>query len=120
MIHGQGQRKKEVHNRAPLTILPHPLDGQGALITAEVFNGDNYDLWEKVVQTALKSKNKLGFIGRTLKKLEIKEVHFTEYHPWDMVNSRVCSWLFNVIERKLCPSVAYAKMFKAMWEDLQK
>jgi len=36
-----------------------------------------------------------------------------------MVNSVVCSWLLNVIERKLHPSVAYAEMAKAMW-DLQK
>jgi len=56
----------------------------------KIFDGENYDLWEKAVWTALKSKNKLGFIDETLKKLEVKEGDFTEYHAWDMVNSMVC------------------------------
>jgi len=33
------------------------------LITIVIFNGNNYDLWEKVVTTTLRSKNKLGFIN---------------------------------------------------------
>ena len=37
-----------------------------------------------------------------------------------MVNSMVCSWLLNVIKRKLRPSVAYAETAWAIWEDLQK
>jgi len=32
----------------------------------------------------------------------------------------VCSWLFNGIERKLRPSLAYVETTKAMWEDLRK
>jgi len=28
----------------------HPSDGPGELITAKVFDGENYDLWEKVVE----------------------------------------------------------------------
>ena len=98
----------------------HPSEGPGVLITVEVFDGNNYDLWEKAVRTALKAKNKLGFIDGTLSKPEVKEGDFTEYHAWDMVNSMICSWLLNVIERKLRPSVAYAETAKAMWEDLHK
>jgi len=44
----------------------HPSEGPGTLITAVVFNGKNYDLWEKAVRTALRAKNKLGFIKGTL------------------------------------------------------
>ena len=56
-----------------------------------IFDGENYDLWKKVVWTTLKSKNKLGFIDGTLKKLEVEESDFTEYHAFGMVNSMVCS-----------------------------
>ena len=45
--------------------LIHPLDGLAALITIEIFDGENYDLWEKMVRTALKSKHKLRFIYET-------------------------------------------------------
>jgi len=34
----------------------HPSDGPGVLITAVVFDGKNYDLWERAGQTALKAK----------------------------------------------------------------
>jgi len=50
------------------------------LITIDVFDGDNYGLWEKIVQMALQSKNKLGFMDGTLKNPEIKEGDCTEYH----------------------------------------
>ena len=43
------------------------------MITSVIFNGKNYDLWEKVLQTALKAKNKLGFVEQKLKKLVPKE-----------------------------------------------
>ena len=98
----------------------HPFDGPGVLITAEIFDGENYDLWENAVRTALKFKNKLGFINGILKKPEVKEGNFIEYHTWDMVSSMVRSWLLNMIERKLRPNVAYAETAQAMREDLQK
>jgi len=98
----------------------HPSEGPGMLITAEVFDGKNYELWENAVRISLKAKNKLGFIDGTLKKPEIGEGNFTEYHSWDMVNSMICSWLLNVIDRKLHPSVAFAETARAMWEDLHK
>jgi len=46
----------------------HAPDAHGAIITAIKFNGKNYDIWEKAVRTALKVKNKLGFINRTITK----------------------------------------------------
>jgi len=51
----------------------HPSDGPDALITAVVFDGKNYNLWEKAIHTSLEAKNKLGFIYETLKKLESNE-----------------------------------------------
>ena len=50
----------------------HPAEGPGALITAVVFDGKNYDLWAKAVRTALKSKNKLGFIDGSITKSKPK------------------------------------------------
>ena len=42
----------EPHSRYYL----HPSEGPGVLITAVVFDGKNYDLWERAVRTALKAK----------------------------------------------------------------
>ena len=102
-----GKQRFVIEPHSPYYL--HPSDGPGVLITVEVFDSESYDLWEKAVRTALKSKNKLRFINGTLKKPDVKEGDFTKFHAWDMVNSMVCLWLLNVIDRKLRPSVAYAK-----------
>jgi len=69
---------------------------------------------------ALKAKNKLRFIARTLTRPEHKGgEEFTEYQAWDIVNSMICSWIVNVIEPRLQSSVAYAEIAKEMWQDLQ-
>ena len=68
----------------------------------------------------MKEKNKLRLINGTPKNPEVKEGDFIEYHAWDMVNSMVCSWLLNLIEKNLRPTVAYLNTTRAMWEDLQK
>jgi len=34
-----------------------------------VFDDKEYDQWKEMVRTALKAKNKLGFVDRTLEKL---------------------------------------------------
>jgi len=55
-----------------------------------VLDGKNYNLWEKVVQTALTAKNKLGFIHGTLAKPKPEDDDdFSEYHAWDMTNSMI-------------------------------
>ena len=70
----------------------HPSDGPGVAITSVVFNGKNYDLWQRAVRTALRSENKLGFIDGTLKKPELKQGKDSiEHNAWEMVNSMVCS-----------------------------
>ena len=58
-------KKFVIDNTSPYFI--HPSEGSGILITAVIFNGENYDLWEKAVITALRSKNKLGFVNGTIK-----------------------------------------------------
>ena len=84
-----------------------------------VFNGKNYDLWEKAIHTSLKAKNKLGFIDGTLKKPKPKEnEEFSDYHAWDIANSMMCLWIINVIEPQLRPSIAYADSAYTMWNDL--
>ena len=52
----------------------HPSEGPGMLITAEVFDGKNYELWENAVRIAVKAKNRLGFIDGTLRNLKSKTV----------------------------------------------
>jgi len=59
----------------------HPSEGPGAIITTVIFDGKNYELWERAVTTALKVKNKLGFIDGTLERATAKyDKEFSECH----------------------------------------
>jgi len=72
----------------------HPLDSLGAFIIAIKFDRKNYNLWEQVVSTSLKSKNKLGFIDGSITKPKRKGEYITkEERAWEMVNSMMLSIL---------------------------
>lgn len=93
-------KKFVIENHSPYFL--HPTVGPGVLITSVIFDGKNYDLWEKMVRTPLRSKNKLGFIEGTLKKPILKEEDDPlELQAWEMANSMICSWILNVIDPKL-------------------
>jgi len=77
------------------------------MITVVIFDGTNYDLWERAVRTAVKSKNKLSLIEGTLKKPEPNNENIFELQTWEMINSMICSWILNVIEPKLQSTIAY-------------
>ncbi|RVX21457.1 hypothetical protein CK203_001882 [Vitis vinifera] len=96
----------------------HPSDNPGATITTCVFNGENYDMWEKAVKNALRAKNKLGIIDGTVNKPKGEDGN--ELNAWEACNSMIISWMFNVIDKSLHSSVASAQTAKDMWEDLKE
>ena len=87
----------------------HPSELPNTFITVVVFDRNNYDLWERAVRTALRAKNKLGFINGSLTRPTAKENEvFSELDAWEMANSMLCPWLLNVIDPKPRMSVAYS------------
>jgi len=88
---------------------------------AVVFDGKNYDLWEKVVVTALRAKNKLGFLKGIVKKPVLaEEGDPMELQAWEIVNSMISSWILNVIDPRLQSSIAFTDLAYAMWTTLKK
>jgi len=53
----------------------------------------------------LKSKNKLGFVNGDIEKPPITAL---EAHAWERCISMVIAWFYNVINKNLHRSVAYA------------
>lgn len=51
-----GNKRFVVEPHSPYYL--HPSEGPSVMIAAVVFDGKNYDLWEKAVKAALKAKNK--------------------------------------------------------------
>jgi len=107
------------HDQTTLTLLPSPIGGTwhhdyGCDVLKLQLMGEGS-------KTTLKAKNKLRFIDGPLARLKTKkDEHFFEAHAWDMTNSMFCLWLVNVIELKLCMSVAHLDVTKLIWEDMRK
>jgi gag-polypeptide of LTR copia-type len=77
------------------------------MISSCILKGDNYDMWVKAMQNALRAKNKLGFVNGAVVKPKLRD---PEYTLWGICNSMMVSWLFNSIDPILQPSVAYFGM----------
>ena len=62
---GDGGKKTVIIEPHSSYFLDH-FEGPGVMAIAVMFDGQNYDLWERAVRTTLKAKNKLGFIDRKI------------------------------------------------------
>ena len=105
--------KKVIDVSAPF-FLP-PSENLGAIITTRMLNGDNYDLWEKLILNTLRVKNK-GFIDESFNK---PVVGISEANNWKACNSTLISWIINSINKSIQPSVVYEYSTKAVWDDLK-
>ena len=63
----------------------------------------------------------MAFIdGKIIKPVIKHGVYSAEANAWEMVNSMVKSWIMNVIDPKLHPSVAYVDSAQRMWDNIRK
>ena len=107
----------ENHSRYHL----HPSEGPERMILAVIFYRTNYDLWEAVLRTSHKFKNKWGFIEGTLKKPKPNnDENVIELQTWEMTNSMIRSWILNAIGLKLRSSIAYVDTVELMSSNLKK
>jgi len=110
-----GNKKFVIDNQSQYFL--HLSEGPSVTITTVIFNSKNYDLWQKALRTALRSKNKLGFIDGLIKKPKDDP---SEINAWKTVNSMICLWILNVVDPKLRTSIAYVETAREMWTNLQK
>ncbi|KAL6334438.1 hypothetical protein AAG906_015627 [Vitis piasezkii] len=101
----------------------HPSDNPGATITTCVFNGENYDMWEKAVKNALRAKNKLGIIDGTC-SLSCDAKDMWEDRKKDMLlemleGSSTRSEIVNLKQEGMTVAAYYAKI-KGMWDELNQ
>ena len=83
-----------------------------------ILNGDSYANWSRLTISALKSKNKLDFFdGRITKPQDISS---PKAYTWERSNSVVIAWLYNIIDKNLHGSVAYAEMARQIWTNLEE
>jgi len=99
---------------------PHSLcssDSPSNIISPISLNGNNYANWSRLTINALRSKNKLGFVDGGISKPQNLS---PEVHAWKRCNSMVIAWLYNIIDKTIHGSVAYAETAKQIWIDLEE
>lgn len=96
----------------------HPSDTQGGAIIQQVLVGsENYSIWSKAMQIALKGKQKLGFVEGTCRK-EDQEPHLRDH--WERCNAIVLSWILNSVSKDLANGMVYFQNSHLLWEDLRE
>lgn len=83
----------------------HPSDNPGAILVADLLNGENYISWSQSMRTALLAKNKLGFIDGSLKRPV--DPHNLTLAIWERCNGMVVSWLQNSTVLAIKSSLMY-------------
>ena len=111
----QEQKKEAKHRRHNINVDPTDpqslyylcgSDSPSNIISPTSLNGNNYANWSRLTLNALKSKNKLRFVDGSMSK---PQNILPEVHAWERYNSMVIAWLYNIIDKPLQGSVAYAE-----------
>ncbi|XP_020867402.1 uncharacterized protein LOC110224763 [Arabidopsis lyrata subsp. lyrata] len=101
-------------------ITPYSLfsaDNPGAMISAVVLTGENYNEWAAEMLNALRAKKKIGFIDGTLKK---PAVAGPDLESWTSVNSMVIGWLRTSITPRVRSTVSFLTNALELWENLRQ
>ena len=87
------------------------------VISPVILNGESYANWVRILTYALKSKHKYRIVDETLAKLASDSL---EVHAWEKNNVMVVAWLYNIIDKTLHGSVAYAETESEIWTFLKE
>ncbi|XP_074278161.1 uncharacterized protein LOC141601757 [Silene latifolia] len=100
-------------------IYLHPSESPNLNVRHIVFNENNYDLWADAVKNDLDAENKLAIIeGRVKKTVCDGEEETIELVAWRQCNAVLRTWLRNVIDPKLHPSISFSQPVDEVWEEL--
>ncbi|KAL5798940.1 hypothetical protein ACOSQ2_003760 [Xanthoceras sorbifolium] len=95
----------------------HHSDHPGLVLVSKSLNGDNYAGWKRAMTLALNSKNKLGFVNRSI-EAPSKEADPEGYATWSRCNDMVHSWIVNTLNPEIADSMIYYSTTHEVWEDL--
>lgn len=77
----------------------HPSDTPGTLLVShQLLDVENYNVWSQTMKIALLAKNKLGLVDGTCSKDSLpKEMGY----QWERCNAIVLSWILNTVSKEL-------------------
>lgn len=88
------------------------------ILVTDLLTTENYATWSRSIRRALRAKNKLGFINRTLMKPSLATDLLIEL--WERCNDMLVSWIQNSINKPLRLSVAFVDDAHEIWTKLRE
>lgn len=75
-----------------------------SILVSNIFNGVGFNYWKRSMMISLSTKNKLGFVDKTILQPEsISSI----YANWNQANSMVISWILNSLYTTITDSVLF-------------
>lgn len=126
------QNKKEIPLLKPSTSsvnVPQPWENQnhplflhhsdqpGAILVPQPLVEDDYADWSQSMSSALKIKNKHGFIDGSIKR---PTEGTDEQNQWDRCDTLVKTWLRGSMSKEIRKSVAHCKDARTVWLELEE
>ena len=93
----------------------HPSEGPGTVLVKTHLTGGNYHLLAQAMKVALKSKNKLKFVDRSIKKLDEEDLLFV---ACNRVNTIVLAWISNSLSLEIYHTIHWVEEVSVLWRDL--
>ena len=101
----------------PLSYDHNSNDNPESVITQVQLWGENYDEWARAMKNSLRARRKLGFIDRTITKLEEGS---SVMEDWLTIQAMLVSWILNTIEPFLRTTMSYLETAKELWDDIKE
>ena len=95
----------------PLSYDLNSNDNPESVITQVQLWGENYDEWARAMKNSLRARRKLGFIDRTITKLEEGS---SVMEDWLTIQAMLVSWILNTIEPFLRTAMSYLETAKEL------
>ncbi|KAL5736212.1 hypothetical protein ACOSQ2_031000 [Xanthoceras sorbifolium] len=117
-----GSSKSEISSNSSKSDILNPYfthhsDHSGLVLVSKSLNEDNYAGWKGAMTMALNSKNKLGFVNRSI-EAPSKEADPEGYATWLRCNDMVHSWIVNTLNPEIANSVIYYSTAHEIQRDI--
>ncbi|XP_019230061.1 PREDICTED: uncharacterized protein LOC109211022 [Nicotiana attenuata] len=87
------------------------------LIPIKLTGPENYALWSRAMNLALRGKGKLGFMDGNCVKIRYRGELVEQ---WKKCNAIVLSWIESTVSSEFMPSIVFASDAKKVWNDFQE
>ena len=95
----------------------HHGESPGAILVPHPLVGDNYTTWARAMKMSLDAKYNLGFINGSI--TAIMAITPLQKQAWSKCNSRIFSWILNIVSSQISASVIYKDITFEVWNVLK-